>query len=108
MEFILNEVRSACIFVSTRAKLAQQVGLTQIVQRFADKVLKLINTHTISSSEVSILLQEFASSPYTDLQTTTIIQALDNKFISALQGPDDPTPNAHAHDGGPPAIKSTL
>ena len=98
MEFVLAEIRSARRFVAARAKHNQQVDLTQIVKSFADKLTKLINFHTLSAAEISVVMQELEASPYTVEQTTALISGLDDKMISTLSA-DQPMKAKEAHDG---------
>ena len=98
MEFVLNEIRSARRFVAARAKHSQHVDLTQIVQSFADKLAKLIVTHTFSAAEISVIMQELEDSPYSTEQTTALISSLDDKMISTLSEVE-PTKAKEVHDG---------
>lgn len=85
MEFILNEVKSVKRFVSARSK-HPSADLSQMMKSFCEKLVKLINTHTITPGEIGIIMQELENSPYTDDHTAAIISCLDQKMLQAVDG----------------------
>jgi hypothetical protein len=93
MEFILAEIRSARRFVEARSRHDAKVDLTQILKSFGDKLTKLVNTHSLTSAEIAIIMQELEKSPYTDDHTASIIACLDDKMMQLIAA-DDKQPTA--------------
>ena len=99
MEFVLKEIQSVKRFVSARIRHdSADANLAQMLNSFTSKLTKLINNHNISSaSDISIIMNELADSPYGQEHTATIINCLEQKMMQA-NGDDDKEQDIAHHD----------
>ena len=85
MQHIVAEIRSAKHYIEARRRLNNSdTDLTQILCSFCDRLSKMIESASLSSAEVSAVMNELEGSPYGDDKTAILIQALDNKVLNPV------------------------